>query len=167
MITNILDDFNIEADFWADPQMRILFKEEYDSGVPSHTMWGLLLDTHPKSKLADLDPISRRTIIAQDFLADISFKWNEYENTITKMKKVVLTRAERLLKNWETKLEERDYFLDNTPYNEDNFDLLEKAMKETYKMWENYEKVLNRFQKEDEGATFGNLQESASERGDI
>lgn len=166
MINNILEDFDIDVDIWKrHPQMKILFREQYESGVSSNTMWALLLDCHPKSYFADLDQIDRRNLISQDYLHHDAFDWRSHEPILDKMKKVCLTRPERLLKNWEDKLEERDAFIYNTPYNDDNFDILEKAMKETYKMWENYEKVLSTFRKQEDESAMGGAQESLSERG--
>jgi hypothetical protein len=166
MVSNILEDFDVDIDIWElHPQMKILFKEQYENEVPSNVMWALLLDCHPKSYFADLEQADRRILLAQDYIHNESFDWRAYEEILAKMKKVCLTRPERLLKNWEDKLEERDAFIYNTPYNEDNLDMLEKAMKETYKMWENYEKVLAAFRKQEDESAMGGAQESLSERG--
>lgn len=166
MINNILEDFDVDADIWElHPQMKILFKEQYENEVPSTTMWALLLDCHPKSYFADLEQVARRILLAQDYIRNDAFDWKAHEEILDKMKKVCLTRPERLLKNWEDKLEERDAFIYNTPYNEDTLDMLEKAMKETYKMWENYEKVLAAFRKQEDESAMGGAQESLSERG--
>ena len=166
MINNILDSFDIDVDIWeVHPQMKILFREEYESKVDSKIMWALLLDTHPKSYFADLDLLNRRSLIAIDYLNNELFQWRDYEDTITKLRKVLLTRPERLLKNWEDKLEERDAFIAALPYNIEHVDMLEKTMKETYKMWDNYEKVLEAFKKQEDEAAMGGSQESLSERG--
>ncbi len=166
MINNILDNFDVDTNIWElHPQMKILFKEEYDKEFPSKVMWALLLDAHPKSYFADLDPINRRNLISQDYLNNDSFDWMSYADTSTKMGKALLTKPERLLKNWEDKLEERDAFISATPYNAENLDMLEKAMKETWKMWENYEKVLESFRKQEDESAMGGAQESLSERG--
>jgi len=166
MVNNLLDNFDIDVDIWKlHPQLKVLFAKEYNDGVSSKIMWALLLDTHPKSVLADLGPTDRRAIIAQDYLSNETFDWKMYNDTIEKMKKYLLTRPERLLKNWENKLEERDIFISATPYNAETIDMLEKTMKETWKMWENYEKVLAAFKKQEDESTLGGAQESLSELG--
>ncbi len=163
---NILEGFDIDSDIWVlHPQLKVVLREEYESKTDSKIIWGILLDIHPQSYFAELSPSLRRELIEKDYLQIDKFDWSKYSNAIDKLKKFVLTRPKRLLKNWEDKLEERDLFIYNTPYNEDNFDILEKAMKETYKMWDNYEKVLKAFTKEQEEGALGGVQESLSEKG--
>lgn len=166
MLSDILHDFDIDVDVWeAHSQLKIILREEYEQEMPSKVLWALILDTHPKSDFAELEPVERRNLISQDYLQDDKFTWEAYKDTIAKLKKTLLTRVERLLKNWEDKLEERDAFIHHTPYNAETMDMLEKAMKETYKMWDNYDKVIKAFQKQEEDTSLGGAQESLAERG--
>lgn len=164
MINNIFEYFNQGISFWDIPQVKIPFAKEFESNTPSKHMWALVLDIHPHSIYAELDPKSRKAFIETDYLEG-SFDWSKYQETISKLKKLILSRKERLLVNWETKLEERDYFLEVTPYNEDNFDLLEKAMKETHRMWDNYQRVVDDVLKETGDSALGGSLESLSEQG--
>lgn len=164
MINNILNYFNEGISFWDVPQTKIAFSKEYSNNVTSKVMWCLILDTHPQSIYGELDPLSRRKLIEEDYLED-TLKWDDYLETISKIKKLTLSRKERLLANWEAKLEERDSFLEKTPYNEDNFDLLEKAMKETHRMWDNYERVVDAVLKDNNDSALGGSLESLSEQG--
>lgn len=164
MINNIFEYFNQGISFWDIPQTKIAFNKEFSNGVDSKIMWGLVLDTHPQSIYAELDPVSKRKLIEEDYLEE-TLKWDDYIDTISKLKKLILSRKERLLVNWEAKLEERDSFLEKTPYNEDNFDLLEKAMKETHRMWDNYERVVEAVLKDSSDSALGGSLESLSEQG--
>lgn len=165
MISNILDLFNSGKDFYTE-ELKILFKEEYEKKIPSQYMWAFILDVHPGSIFSHLSPKVRREILSKDLIGS-NIEWDSYSEVIDKIKRIFLSKVQRLLVNWETKLEERDYFLNSTPYNADNFDLLEKAMKETHKMWQNYQTILKDFKKEEEAAAFGGGEDSLSEKGII
>lgn len=164
MINNILEYFQQGISFWDVPQTAIAFSKENENGVSSKLMWSFVLDIHPNSIYAELSPSSRRKLIEEDYY-ESSLKWEDYADTISKLKKLILSRKERLLINWETKLEERDSFLEKTPYNEDNFDLLEKAMKETHRMWDNYQRVVDAVLKDGNDSALGGSLESLSEQG--
>lgn len=162
----MITDFDIFSDFYADPQIRTLFSSEYES-IPSQYMWALLLYCHPKSKFYALDSANKAALIARDYLNVESFPFEEYEATIQKIlsSPLITTKPQRLLANWERKLEERDAFLASQPYNESTYDMLDKMMKETHKMWQNYKVIYDDFLKEEDIKTQGAIQESLSEQG--
>jgi len=162
----MITDFDIFSDFYADPQIRTLFSSENES-IPSQYMWALLLYCHPKSKFYALDSANKAALIARDYLNVESFPFEEYEATIQKIlsSPLITTKPQRLLANWERKLEERDAFLASQPYNESTYDMLDKMMKETHKMWQNYKVIYDDFLKEEDIKTQGAIQESLSEQG--
>ena len=87
----MLKTLDLENDFWIDPEIRLLFKEEYTNKVSSEVMWALHLYIHPLSKFKDLDDKTRKILIKKDFLNDESFKFEDYTSTIEKIKHYVLT----------------------------------------------------------------------------
>lgn len=161
----MLTDFDIFSDFYSDPQVKVLFSEEFSRPISSPIMWALLLYCHPKSKFYALDRKTKASIIATDFLNIPSFSFEEYEDVMRKMlsSPLITSKPQRMLANWERKLEERDEFMASQPYNESSYDMLDKMMKETHKMWQNYKITYDDFLKEEDIKTQGSIQESLSE----
>ena len=159
-------NFDLSSDFYAqDPQFPIIFEGEYNT-VPSKIMWALMLYSHPSSKYYTLDPKSRIELIAKDYLKG-PFDPTQYQETLDKIDRFLMTRAERLLTSWETKLEERNDFIKSKPYNDENYAMLDSIMDKTFNMWQNYRQIYDVFLKENESKTHGNIQESLTEQGAI
>lgn len=76
---------------------------------------------------------------------------------------VTLTRPKRALGNWLHKLEERDDFITSTPYNTETFEMLDKLLAATDKMWKQYFSILEEVEKEDSSSSFGGAQDSLLE----
>jgi hypothetical protein len=162
----LLNNFDLESDFWdSNPEMKILFKKYKDT--PSKVMWGLFLIYHPESKFSEEDENTRISLVKDDFLEDKSFKISDYEDLIQIIKDSVLTRAERRLLSWKKKLEERDVFEDTLSYTTETFEVVDKVLTQGAKLWDAYETVISRYNKEKEGRTTGDIQESLSEQGTI
>lgn len=156
-------NFDIFEDFWADPQLRTIFRAEYESSTPSSHMWALMLFTHPNSKFYNLSPSTRKTLIEEDYLKS-SLNWDAYSSTIKTINKFVLTPAERLLSSWDTKLSEREEFMSSIPYSSSTYEMLDKMMKDTYSMKKQYAEILKDFSKEKSSKTHGDIEESLSEQ---
>lgn len=164
----MLESLDIMSDFYADPQMKILFKKEYDSKVPSKHMWALVLLIHPKSKFSDLEKETAEILIYKDYLAsDSKFKWDNYKDTISKIIEYLPTAPERFLATWKKKLSEINSFLNSKPYDETSYEMLSKIMKEFHPMMKQYREIEKEYQKETELATRGGVAESLSEKGII
>lgn len=164
----MIENFDILSDFYSDPQIALYFKEEKEY-LTSSQMWALLLYCHPKSKFFALDEQTRSFLIRKDFLEDESFSFADHKAVIEKLinSPLVTSKPERLLSNWERKLEERDAFLASQPYNQETYDMLDKMMKETHRMWQNYRAIYDDFLKSEEFKTQGSIVESLSEQGII
>lgn len=67
---------------------------------------------------------------------------------------------------WEQTLHERDDFIASIPYTLDTFEAKDKMMAITPKLWDQFEAVLDRLNKE-QGTTMGDIEESLSEKGII
>lgn len=91
--------YNIDpySDFYSDPQIRILHKEEYVAKIPSKVMWALLLNVHPKSKFFDLDTNTRQSLIKKDYLDDEGFNFEDYVNITDKILSYLPSTADRFL----------------------------------------------------------------------
>ena len=179
----LIDSFDIFSDFWkTNPQLRVLFKEEYENKVPSEIMWALFLYYHPKSKFFNESPATRLKLIKSDYLNEHStsgpvdvplnpkskkgaaFVLDEYRTIADKIKQFVLSKAERSLLLWEQKLHERDALIAEIPYTMDNFEDLDKLVTNSGKIWDQYFKIQDQLSKEQETRTEGDIEESLSEK---
>jgi hypothetical protein len=162
----LLNNFDPFQDFFnSNPQLKILFKDYLK--VPSSHMWGLFLYSHPDSKFFNESPEDRKDLIFKDYLKkDKTFDWDKYEELLKKIEVSVLTKAQRALMRWEQTLHERDDFIASIPYTLETFEAKDKMMAITPKLWDQYEAVLDRLNK-DQGSTMGDIEESLSEKGII
>ena len=91
------------------------------------------------------------------------FQWDLYKNEIEIILDLTLSKAQRILKRWERQLEERAVYLDTIKYSTetptDLIELKEKLMKETSKLWDQYQRCLKTVEDE-QSRTIGDLQES-------
>lgn len=164
----MFDSFDINSDFYSDPQVKLLFKNEYTAKIPSKHMWALALLVHPKSKFSDLDTTTAKDIIYKDYLnSDKDFKWDNYKDVISKIIENLPTAPERFLATWKKKLSEINSFLNSKPYDETTYEMLSKIMKEFHPMMKQYREIEKEYQKETELATRGGVEESLSEKGII
>jgi len=160
----LISNFDIYQDFYADPQITSLFQEEIESNISSQTMWALLLYLHPKSKYYPLDHRSKLTLIEKDYLKNQKLKLEDYPTTIAKIKELLLTKPERALVNWEQKLEERDALIASIPYNSETYDMLDKMMSNNDKLWKTYLATLKQVTQEEEGSSQGDIELSFLEK---
>lgn len=160
-----IKDINLDSDFYSDPQMSLLFKEEKNQKIPSSVMWALVLDVHPGSNFSDLDPVSRRALIAKDYLEDPDFNFEDYKSTTLKIINSLPSTADRFIATWKIKLDELNDFLVSIKVTPDTYEMLTKIMKDFYPMMKQYKEIEKEFQKQQELSTHGNVEESLSEKG--
>lgn len=157
--------FNVDSKFWnVDKELDILFKFEKDSKYDDKLMWAIFLYAHPKSKFYLLPDKDKIEIISTDYL-ESQFNPTNYAITIDKLKKSVLTPIERTFVIWNSKFLEREKFLDETPYSSTTFQMLDRMMADTFQMKKQYDAIMAEFQKEKSDKTFGDIEESLSEKG--
>lgn len=159
----LLNNWDLDSDFYNDSQIKLIFKEELAS-IPSSIMWALMLYHHPDSKYYQLEPHSKLALIEKDYLK-ASLDLSLYSETIAKIELFTMSKTKRLLKNWEDDLEERDAFMKSLPYNETNFEIKEKLLSNRLKLWEQYLVILKKVQEEEESQSFGDVELSLTERG--
>lgn len=162
---------NIEKSFYQHENHALLFKAEYERGIDSGIMWGIYYLTHPDSEYAALDTASAKAIIKQDIVGtktkaarDFTFDMPLYEDIILKMQNFFLPKPKKLLRNWEKKLEERDDFIASQPYNQDTFEMLDKMMSASSRMWDQYLKVQRAVDNEGTEEIYGDGELSLSEK---
>lgn len=160
-----IKDINLDSDFYSDPQLSILFKDEKSQGISSKIMWALVLDVHPASNFSDLDPPSRRALIAKDYLEDSSFDFDIYKSTTLKIINSLPTAADRFIATWKLKLHELNDFLVSIKVTPDTYEMLTKIMKDFYPMMKQYKEIEKEFQKQQELSTHGGVEESLLEKG--
>lgn len=159
------DGFDIYSDFWADPELKVLFKEEHKAKVSSQHMWALILYIHPLSKFRDLDYKSREEVIRKDYLEDNTFSFEEHSSTIEKIKSSILSTAQRVITTWDKKLDEIQVLIDSIPVNVETYEIISKMMKDLGPMMKQYKEIYKQFMEEQELATHGGVEESLAEKG--
>lgn len=123
--------FNLKQDlFKMYPELAIQFENK-----TSDYLWALLLDFHPDSSYVYIPMKERREIIDKFFKVN----WADAADDIALLTKIFIKNKKlQILIGWERKLEERQAFLDSLPYDSNNYELLDKMMSQTYKMWQQY-----------------------------
>lgn len=159
------NSFDIYSDFFSDPEVKLLFKTEYEIPLSSETMWALMLYAHPRSKFAELDIPTRELLIKKDYLEDLSFDFDAYKSTIQKIVDYLPSTADRFLVTWNKKLNEINEFLNSKKYDETTAEILTKIMKDFHPMMKQYKEIVKEFQKEQEMQTHGGIEESLAEKG--
>lgn len=162
----LLNSFDPYEDFFqVNPQLKIIFQKEYEDKIPSSHMWALFLYAHPDSKFYDEAPPTRRNLILKDYLhEDPTFSWDTYEELVEKIETKVLSKAQRALMRWEKSLHERDDFFASIPYTAETFEMKDKMLAATTKLWDQYEAVQERLAKEKVTQTHGDIEESFLEK---
>lgn len=152
MITRI----DLKQDFFKMyPNLKIAFREVISNFTHqeklSKVMWTIVLLFHPISEYYEL-PFARRVehVLTKyiKYNGDYDKFYATHKLAIETFKEFCVTKAQKALMNWEKKLEERDAFINSVPYNAETFEMLDKMMSSTDKMWTQYKKVLAEFEKE-------------------
>jgi hypothetical protein len=147
--------------FTVNPEFKILLADFQDT--PSELLWAVAMYSHPDSKLFNESPSKRRKLIAIDYLKDPDFDFSSVSDLVERFKEVSLSKAQRLLMNWEAKLHERDELIAAHPYTLENHQELDKMIERTPKMWDQYFKIESLINKEDNSAQ-GDVEESLIEK---
>jgi hypothetical protein len=162
----MLQIFDPTADFWkVNPAYKIPFKSIVKEKDSSKIMWAIALLCSDKSPYRELLEKDRKELIEKDFY---KLDWDKYKNEIKLFLELNLSKVKRQLTNWQVKLEERDEFIDKTKYTDETFEMLDKMMASTDKMWKQYLSILEEVNKEDaDGITRGGEEESLTEKHEI
>lgn len=170
-------NFQPDKNFWElNPELVYpeVFSEFYESDKSkdkidsSKIMNALYLLLDSGSKFRELPEKERKVLIQKDYLKDEKFNFDKYKHLQDFYLKLTSSKAKKLLRNWELKLEERDEFIASLKYDEQTSVILDKMMAATKGIWDQYLSILNEVEKEEgHGSVKGGGVESLSESGRI
>lgn len=173
----LLTNFNTTANFWElFPQMKVpkafadLYKADKSKGHvdSSQIMWAIamLVDTSEDNKFAHLNEDDRKYLIKEDYLNDNKFDFDKYKPQVDMYISLHMSKLEQELRMQELKLAERAKFINDTTYDLETGEKLDKFLLNTSKLYEQIKVLKDQIRAErDSGSTRGGRQESASERG--
>lgn len=174
---SLLNSFDTDTNIWeVEPQLKIpkVFAEFYNSDKSkgkahsSKIMWAiaLLVDNSDANKFRNLRESDRVDLIKADFLKDESFKFEDYTSILDMFIELHMTKLEKELRQQELKLEERAKFINDTEYNLETGEKLDKFLINTGKLYEQIKALKDQIRSEkDGGNTKGGAVESATEKG--
>lgn len=154
----------LQSNPYLNQEIKLIFLEEFNNNTPYQVIQAIYLLYHPKSEFYPLPLKDKLTLVERDF-TKFPLDLVALLPTIEKFKKFILTKAQRSLLNWEEKLEERDIFMASIPYDASTFEMLDKMMVQTSKMWDQYASILKAFSQESESQVRGDVEESLVEKG--
>lgn len=172
----LVERFDTDQIIWElFPTLKVIFSDLYKSDKSknkkesSDKLWAVAFYADPNSKWKNLSDKDKIHYITEDYIKSNGIKFDlnseEAKEKIDKYIKFVLSKPKKMLKMQERKLEERTDFIDSIPYNEDTYEMLDKMMKETKKMWDEYYRIVRDLAEEvDEGIAMAGNVESVSER---
>jgi hypothetical protein len=143
---SLLTNFDTDVSFWKTyPQFKVLdpFKELYkddksrDKANSSQKMWAIafLCDPSKSNPYRNLSRKDKQHLIARDFLKQENFDWFTLKEVIAFYDKCLLTQEQKSLLAWKNKMEERDFFLANTPYTLENGKDLDTMLAKTKELY--------------------------------
>lgn len=158
----MLNSFDITQDFHTvNPHVRVLVPATKD--MPSSHLWGLFLYAHPDSTLFNETPATRKQLVLE-YLKDPTFSFEGYEDLLEEISSKCLTKAQRSLMIWDKMLTDREDLMRKLTYDLNNFEVVDKLVLGTAKLWDQYALIRKALMKED-SKTFGDQEESATEKG--
>jgi len=174
---NFISNFNPDSNFWEEnPQVKYIspFREFYKKDrtktkdKSSQIMWAIGMYLEPvRSKLYRMDEELRAKTINENYLEgkDDFFK---YQELLDAYHDYLMTPIKRNFKAWGDKLSTRMRFIEDTEYNEDTYEMLDKMMERTEKMMNQYKKLEEAFLEEElQTKMKGGIAKSAAEEGRI
>lgn len=174
---SVLNNFDLNSNFWeVNPQFKIpkIFREFYtkdkskNKTESSKIMWAiaLLVDNSDNNIFRNFTEEDKKMLIQEDFLNLSEFDWNKYKDLIEYYESMNLSKAEKSLRIYEMKLEERNQFIANTKYDLDNAKTLDSIISSTKSIFDLIYKLKDDIEREKQsGKTKGSFTESASESG--
>lgn len=176
-----IHNLDTEQSFWQTyPEFKVvepfksLFLGDKSKGQKnsSQLCWFIAICYAPLSSFAKKPKDGKdgvHAIVAEDFLEDKEYYSKNQvilSALIPAFLELVMTPMERQLRMFERKLEEREAFIRDTPYDVENWKKMDDALGATEKMWAQYKTLQEKLSQEsEEGTTWGDQEESATEKG--
>jgi hypothetical protein len=171
----LLTNFDLAVNFWTlYPQMKVprvfatLYTGDKSKGKEdsSKIMWAIamLIDVSEDNKYRNLNEEDKKHLIKADYLFNDAFDFTVYQDCIDQYIKLHMSKLEQELRNQEIKLEERATFINDTEYDLDTGEKLDKFLLNTAKLYEQISVLKDKIRQEkDSGTTRGGMIKSASE----
>lgn len=161
MITN----FNIDENFWElypDFKLALSFKDIYKSDKSrnkessSRLMWFTALTTDLNSRYYNLPEEERFAVIGGDYMDDEQYYKHNTEKVdrlIEDYIKLQFTAAQRQLREWDKKQDERSQFIANLKYDLNTYEDLDKMAVNTKRIYDTLKTIKEELSKEDGNGT--------------
>tara|TARA_R110000851_G_scaffold294490_1_gene449149 strand:- start:364 stop:906 length:543 start_codon:yes stop_codon:yes gene_type:complete len=162
------------------PQMKTVLQEIYsiDADLKRRTHkdegsrvgWALIYLLHPQSVYFSTPQKEAIGYLSKDILRSDSSdsSWDLIFQASPKFKELCLTIPQRVLLDWKTKFEERNQFLETVPYDTNTFEMLDKMLTNTKKMFDMLQQAMQDYEKDlTQGHVEGGSMESLSDKGEL
>jgi hypothetical protein len=173
---SLLNSQDYTKSFWTlHPDLKTvpLFRKQYDADksigkmASSRFMWMVALTNDYKSMyhdMADYGKHGKFTILSQSLFGDPEYyakNSKKFEECIEMYRSLSETKLRRSLRVWEEKLNERDQFLEATPFTGDSYDeetgkeikgntkMLDEMLKNTKQLFEHYKQIYDQLMVEE------------------
>lgn len=172
---SIVKTINPHYDFWEmHPDLEVVeefadIKKEYKK-QSSNIMWFIVFCFDLESKFINLIEEERFELVSKDLMKDIKFyKTNrlKIQPAIDMYIKMNDTANDRHMRTWMKNMDKRTKFLDDSEYDLDNFEKLDKMAANTKSLMETEDKIKERMKKEKGVITRGGAQPSLADGGEI
>ena len=172
---SLLTNFELTANFWTlNPQFKIpkVFAELYkkdkskDHSNSSQIMWAIamLIDSSEDNKFRHLNEEDKKSLIKTDYLNNELFDFDMYKEIIAEYTRLHMSKLEQELMKQESKLDERARFINDTSYDLETADKLDKLLLNTGKLYDQIKDLKDKIRVEkDSGTTRGGMVKSATE----
>ena len=178
-LVRIDTSFSPDDNFWQkNPTLTIIspFAQLYqrdtseEKEISSKEAWAIFLyaDATQKNKLYRLTADERKVEIKDYYCPHIDWDDELIVKTIEAYPELCMSIAGRAFKGWEDKLMERDAFIRNMRYDESTYEILDKMMANTKKVWDMYKQVYDQMMSEEQQIMGkGSRKLSKAEKGEI
>lgn len=185
VIEGVVGRFEPEKNFWElypifktlSPTKKFYNRDRSENhSRSSREMWGFcfLYDMSIFNPLRNMDEDLRMEIIAQDIIENPKYDWEKESEVMEFMRDCCQPAPQKSLYDWGKKMRERDSFIRDTPYTLDYYsdkgklvkgtaDQLDRMMKGTNDIYEQYESWQKKVIMERDGRANKNISESDSD----
>lgn len=169
---NPLDNYDINTNFWeVNKQFKLSFKDLYDKDkskckeVSSKVMWLVAFTCEESDNTySDIPFAERPTFLAKELGVT---RPSDIDDLINKYLAIRTSYIQRKLINWKKQIDERDEYLNNLKWNDDNAEMKDKLMANTDKLYKQYFTIEKELSKESNTRDLGGKEVSLSDKGEI
>lgn len=157
----MINHFDTSESFWElypDFKDALSFKKLYKSDKSrnkessSRIMWYVAYTTDINSKYYKLPENEKHSVIGGDYMDDEDYYKNNKDRIqpiIDDYIKINFSAAQRQLRDWEIKMDERATFIKDMPYNINTYEDLDKMASNTAKLFDTFKKIKEDISKEE------------------